>query len=396
MCFPLVFFIDHWLYVISFDNPNGGQPMLNMSHLSKGWVSLPRPNNFLYPAIDYELATLIVDGGHSNETTLYVKSRDGYILLAFSFKDQTWYTYTIGKPLTPLTCHLLSLSWWDHLVIVENHLYSFQRNKSQFLLIIRDLESVPDNKVDEGTITWNRVKVPIISPATSPFLTVKENPFFIRGALPSSSRTKAIAATVKTYEWRQVVVIYEDSPTGIVPYLTDALLEVNTKVSYRSVISPSVNDDQILKELYNLNTMQTRVFVMQLQPNLASRLFLKAKEAGMMSSGYAWIITEVLPSLLDSVDHSVIESSMQGVLGIKPYIPRSNELSSFTKRWRKRFRQEFPDMDPVELNVFGLWAYDSITALAKALAKMRITTIPKFKKADTGDNLTDLDAIGTS
>ncbi|KAF3664564.1 putative glutamate receptor 2.8-like [Capsicum annuum] len=242
----------------------------------------------------------------------------------------------------------------------------------------------------------NRVKVPIISPATSPFLTVKENPFFIRGALPSSSRTKAIAATVKTYEWRQVVVIYEDSPTGIVPYLTDALLEVNTKVSYRSVISPSVNDDQILKELYNLNTMQTRVFVMQLQPNLASRLFLKAKEAGMMSSGYAWIITEVLPSLLDSVDHSVIESSMQGVLGIKPYIPRSNELSSFTKRWRKRFRQEFPDMDPVELNVFGLWAYDSITALAKALAKMRITTIPKFKKADTGDNLTDLDAIGTS
>ncbi|PHU14988.1 hypothetical protein BC332_16193 [Capsicum chinense] len=153
MCFTLVFFIDHWLYVISFDNPNGGRPMLNMSHLSKGWVSLPRPNTFLYPAIDYELATLIVDDGHSNETTLYVKSCDGYILLAFSFKDQTWYTYTIGKPLTPLTCHLLSLSWWDHLVIIENHLYSFQRNKSQFLLIIRDLESVPDNKVDEGTIT---------------------------------------------------------------------------------------------------------------------------------------------------------------------------------------------------------------------------------------------------
>ncbi|PHT79117.1 hypothetical protein T459_17169 [Capsicum annuum] len=119
-CYPLVFFIDHWLYVISFDIPEGGQPqphfeMLNISYLSKGWVSLPLPN------------------------TLF-------------FKDQTWYTYTIGKPLTPLTGHLLSLSWWDHLVIVENHLYSFQRNKSQFLLIIRDLESIPDNKVDEGTI----------------------------------------------------------------------------------------------------------------------------------------------------------------------------------------------------------------------------------------------------
>ncbi|KAM3233136.1 hypothetical protein P3L10_018495 [Capsicum annuum] len=139
-CYPLVFFIDHWLYVISFDIPEGGQPqphfeMLNISYLSKGWVSLPLPNTLLYPVVTYKLATLIVDGGHSNETTLY-----------------TWYTYTIGKPLTPLTGHLLSLSWWDHLVIVENHLYSFQRNKSQFLLIIRDLESIPDNKVDEGTI----------------------------------------------------------------------------------------------------------------------------------------------------------------------------------------------------------------------------------------------------
>ncbi|XP_055829320.1 glutamate receptor 2.8-like isoform X2 [Solanum dulcamara] len=244
----------------------------------------------------------------------------------------------------------------------------------------------------------NRIKVPIISPATSPSLSVKENPFFIRGALPSSCQTKAIAAIVRNYDWRQVVIIYEDNSygTGIVPYLTDALLEINTLVSYRSVISPSANDDQILRELYKLNTMQTRVFVVHLQPYLASRLFLKAKEAGMMSSGYAWIITDVLTSLLDSVDHSVIESSMQGVLGIKPYIPRSNELNNYTKRWKKRFRQEYPDTDPVELNVYGLWAYDSITALTKAIAKVGTTIIPKFKKADTKENLTDLDALGTS
>ncbi|XP_055832305.1 glutamate receptor 2.8-like [Solanum dulcamara] len=244
----------------------------------------------------------------------------------------------------------------------------------------------------------NRVKVPIISPATSPSLSVKENPYFIRGALPSSCQTKAIAAIVKNFDWREVVVIYEDSPygTGIVPHLTDALLEISTLVSYRSVISPSANDDQILKELYNLNTKQTRVFVVHLQPYLASRLFLKAKEAGMMSSGYAWIITDVLTSLLDSVDHSVIESSMQGVLGIKPYIPRSNELNNYTKRWRKRFRQEYPDKDQIELNVFGLWAYDSITSLAEAVEKVGTTAIPKLKKPDTRENLTDLDALGTS
>ncbi|KAG5601884.1 hypothetical protein H5410_033254 [Solanum commersonii] len=232
----------------------------------------------------------------------------------------------------------------------------------------------------------NRTKVPIISPATSPLLTVKENPFFIRAAL------------VKNFDWREVVVIYEDSPYGfgIVPHLTDALLEISSLVSYRSVLSPSANDDQILKELYNLNTKQTRVFVVHLRPYLASRLFLKAKEAGMMSSGYAWIMTDVLTSLLDLVDHSVIESSMQGVLGIKPYIPRSNQLNNYTKRWRKRFRQEYPDMDQIELNTFGLWAYDGITLSAEAVGKLGTTAIPKLKKLDTRENLTDLDALGTS
>ncbi|KAJ8560145.1 hypothetical protein K7X08_004203 [Anisodus acutangulus] len=244
----------------------------------------------------------------------------------------------------------------------------------------------------------NRVKVPIISPATSPLLSVKENPYFIRGALRSSCQTKAIATIVKKYNWREVVIIYEDSSygIGIVPHLTDALLEISTLVSYRSVISPIANDDQILRELYKLNTMQTRVFIVHLQPFLASRLFLKAKEAGMMRSGYAWLITDVLTSLLDLVDHSVIESSMQGVLGLKPYVPRSNELDNFTKRWRKRFRQEYPDMDQVELNVFGLWAYDSITSLAEAVEKVGTTAIPKLKKPDTRENLTDLHALGTS
>ncbi|KAK6787364.1 hypothetical protein RDI58_015889 [Solanum bulbocastanum] len=244
----------------------------------------------------------------------------------------------------------------------------------------------------------NRVKVPIISPATSPLLTVKENPFFIRGAVPSSSQTKAIAAIVKNYNWREVVVIYEESPygTGILPYLTDALLEINTFVSYRSGISPSANDDQILRELYKLKTMQTRVFIVHLQENLASRLFLKAKEAGMMNSGHAWIITDVLTSLMDLVDTSVIESSMQGVLGVKSYVPRSNELDMFTKRWRKRFREEYPDMDQVELNVFGLRAYDSITLLAEAVEKVGTTAVPKLKKPDTRETLTDLDALGTS
>ncbi|KAA8540182.1 hypothetical protein F0562_024255 [Nyssa sinensis] len=242
----------------------------------------------------------------------------------------------------------------------------------------------------------DRAQVPIISPATSPSLSPKETPYFIRVGQTASFQVDAIAAIVKAFSWREVVFIYEDNEygSGIVPYLTEALEKMSTKVPYRSVISPSATDDQILQQLYKLKTMQTRVFVVHMLPSLASHLFLKAKEAGMMSKGYAWIITDVLTGLLDSLDSSVIDS-MQGILGVKPNIPRSNELYNFTKRWRKRFQQENPDMDRIGLSVFGPTAYDSIMALAMAVERANISE-PRFQKLVTRENTTDLAAIGTS
>ncbi|KAM3249045.1 hypothetical protein P3L10_010814 [Capsicum annuum] len=128
MLYSLVFFIDHRLYVFSCDDPHGGQPhfdMMNMNHLSKGWVALPQPNSFWKPAGAFELGTLIIDH-HSNEiTSLYVKPCGGCCMHAFSFKDQTWCNYTNEKSLTPLRCHLLSIYRWNNCVIKENHLYTF-------------------------------------------------------------------------------------------------------------------------------------------------------------------------------------------------------------------------------------------------------------------------------
>ncbi|KAK4395000.1 Glutamate receptor 2.1 [Sesamum angolense] len=77
--------------------------------------------------------------------------------------------------------------------------------------------------------------------------------------------------------------------------------------------------------------MPTRVFVVHMLPSLASRFFKMAKAAEMMSRGYAWIVADALTSLLDSVDSETIEA-MQGVIGVKGYIPRSNELHNFQGR----------------------------------------------------------------
>ncbi|KAM3356365.1 hypothetical protein P3S68_023079 [Capsicum galapagoense] len=128
MLYSLVFFIDHRLYVFSCDDPRGGQPhfdMMNMNHLSKGWVALPQPNSFWKPAGAFELGTLIIDHQSNEITSLYVKPCGGCCMHAFSFKDQTWCNYTNEKSLTPLRCHLLSIYRWNNCVIKENHLYTF-------------------------------------------------------------------------------------------------------------------------------------------------------------------------------------------------------------------------------------------------------------------------------
>ncbi|GFQ07698.1 glutamate receptor 2.7, partial [Phtheirospermum japonicum] len=193
--------------------------------------------------------------------------------------------------------------------------------------------------------------VPIISfSATSPSLH-PQTPFFVQTALHDAAQVDSIAAVVKYFGWSQVVLVYEDSDygNGILPYLSNAFQEVNARVSYRCVIPVSANDDFILKELYNMKTMQTRVFVVHVSSSLASKLFPRVKEAEMLSEGYAWIVTSGLMDLFYSLDSNVIES-MQGVLGMKPLVPGSRKLKSTT--------------------LYGLWAYDTFWALATAAEKI--------------------------
>ncbi|KAL8043589.1 hypothetical protein ABFX02_09G128008 [Erythranthe guttata] len=231
-------------------------------------------------------------------------------------------------------------------------------------------------------------KVPIISfSATSPSLR-PQTPYFLQTALSDADQVDAVAAIVKYFRWNQVVLVYEDSDYGhgISPYLANAFRQVNTRVSYRSVIPISASDDFILQELYKMKTMQTRVFVVHLSSGLASRIFLKAKEAEMMSEGYVWIVTSGLMDLFYSLNSSVIES-MQGVLGVKPLVPRSSKLDSTTIKWRKKFADDNPGITPqTEMSLYGLWAYDTLCALAMAAEKIG------FKEPSSLPNATSLNS----
>ncbi|KAJ0881119.1 putative periplasmic binding protein-like I [Helianthus annuus] len=170
---------------------------------------------------------------------------------------------------------------------------------------------------------------------------------------------------------------------------------ISTKVMYQIAVPPLASDDWILKQLYKLKTMQTRVFVVHALTDLASRFFNKVNEAGMMEDGYVWIITEVVMSRLHSLDRVNLDS-MHGVLGVKSYIPRSKELTDFEKRWKREFRDRNPKDDETELDMFGIWWYDTVYGLAMALENVvndnDINTSFRRKR----EPQTDLDATGTS
>ena len=241
-----------------------------------------------------------------------------------------------------------------------------------------------------------KAQVPIISfSATSPSLSPSQNPFFIRTTHDDSAQVKAIVDIVKAFGWWEIVLIYEDTDygNGLIPYMLDALQEIDTRISYRSVIHPSSNNTEISEELNKLKANHTRIFLVHMTASLGSKLFALAKNEGMMSEGYAWILTEGLSSLLDPMSSKVMDS-MQGVLGIRPYLPPSIQIEDFQRKWKRNLTSiRTKSRSITSLNFFGLWAYDTIWALAMAVEKASMVH-SSFLRQNTSNNNFDLAALG--
>ncbi|KAI3831472.1 hypothetical protein MKX03_023615 [Papaver bracteatum] len=243
----------------------------------------------------------------------------------------------------------------------------------------------------------DRSHVPVISfSATSPSISPVQNPYFVRTTLNDSSQVSAIAAIVKVFGWREVVPLYADTEygKGIIPYLVDALQDINTRVPYRSVFPSSSTNEQIYDELNRLIRMQTRVFIVHMTAPLGVRIFSKAKELGMINEGYSWIITDGMGDYLSTFNSSVFDT-MEGVIGIKPYVPESKKLKSFRVEWDNMFQKENPDMNK-KLDMFGIWAYDTVAALASAVEKLGSLN-PEFNKRNVAAlDSSDVERMGVS
>ncbi|XP_042495014.1 glutamate receptor 2.2-like [Macadamia integrifolia] len=216
--------------------------------------------------------------------------------------------------------------------------------------------------------------------------------------LGEKAQVNATASIFEAYGWKEVVLIYEDTEygNGLVHYFSDAFQQINVLIPYRCVIPLTATDDQILEKLYKLMTMKTRVFLVHMTTSIGSRLFNNARNARMMDHGYAWITTSGLSSLLDHIDSHAIDS-MQGVLGVQPYIQSSKQLEDFNLRWKRKFLSKKPHSEITEPSLFGIWAYDTVWVLAMAIERVG-TLNPHFLSfKSSGENaFTDLSNLGYS
>nr|GMD22026.1 glutamate receptor 2.2-like [Ipomoea batatas] len=218
--------------------------------------------------------------------------------------------------------------------------------------------SIEDYVAELGT----KAQIPIISltptPLSKPF---KTPPYFLQLTPDNENhQAQALAAICKHFQWRQVVILYEENENGnrFTSLLNRALQR--TDILAASIISiPSfAEESEISAELKRLMSMETRVFVVHATAPLGSCLFVLAENLGMMSAGYAWIITDALTNSLSFIN-STVTNSMDGVLGIRPYVPVTENLGIFEKKWKRNMLSEF--------NVYCLWAYDTTWALASSI-----------------------------
>ncbi|XP_056166787.1 glutamate receptor 2.8-like isoform X2 [Syzygium oleosum] len=243
-----------------------------------------------------------------------------------------------------------------------------------------------------------KAQVPIISfSATSPSLSPTKSHYFVRTAYSDSSQVGSLAAVVQAYGWRKIALVYEDTDygNGLVPYLVDALQEVDARISYRSVIPPSPEDIDIVKELNKLLVMQTRVFLVHMTALIGSRFFVLANNSGLMSEEFAWIVTDGLSSLLDPVSSKALDS-MQGVLGVRPFVPPSESRGNFEERWKKQYLELYSRNEITNLSLFGLWAYDTVSALALAGEMVWEPAKSRYLKPNMSRNNLDFLSIGIS
>lgn len=209
--------------------------------------------------------------------------------------------------------------------------------------------------------------IPLLSfGATDPTLSALQYPYFLRTTQSDYFQMHAIAALVDFFQWREVIAIFVDDDYGRngISALGDALAAKRAKISYKAPFKPGATRTEINDLMVGVNLMESRIFVVHVNPESGLSVFSVAKGLGMLGNGYVWIATDWLATVLDSSDTVDPDrmNLLQGVIALRHHIPDSDLKKSFMSRWNKLKNKGISG-----LNSYAFYAYDSVLLAAHAL-----------------------------
>lgn len=214
----------------------------------------------------------------------------------------------------------------------------------------------------------NELHVPLLSfTALDPTLSPLQYPYFVQTAPNDQFQMTAIAEMISYYGWGEIIAVYSDdeqSRNGITA-LGDKLSGRRCKISYKAVLppDPTATQSDVKDQLAKVQMMEARVIVLHTFSKTGCLVFDEAKNLGMMDTGYVWITTTWLSTVLDSNSplSSKTANSIQGVLTLRPHTPDSERKKAFMSRWHKLSNGS------IGLNPYGLYAYDTVLMIAHAV-----------------------------
>ncbi|XP_010515560.1 PREDICTED: glutamate receptor 3.6-like isoform X2 [Camelina sativa] len=208
------------------------------------------------------------------------------------------------------------------------------------------------------------LNVPILSfTATDPAMSPLQFPFFIRTSQNDVFQMAAIADIVHFYGWREVIAIYGDDDYGQngVAALGEKLAKKRCRISYRAALPPKPTKENITDLLVKVALSESRVIVVHASFIWGLELFDVAQNLGMMGTGYVWIATNWLSTIIDTDSPLPLDTinNIQGVIAVRLHTPNSIMKKNFVQRWH--------NLTHLGLNTYGMYAYDTVWLLAHAI-----------------------------
>ncbi|RAL42874.1 hypothetical protein DM860_009381 [Cuscuta australis] len=212
------------------------------------------------------------------------------------------------------------------------------------------------------------LSIPLLSfSATDPTLSSSQFPFFVRMTQSDSFQMSALADLICLYEWKEVIAIFVDDEYGRngISFLGDQLAMGMSKIHFKFALSMDFDSSEVTKVLNSSKFLGPRVYVVHIYPDSKLRFFNLAHELGMMGSNYVWFATDWLSSSLESaLQNQSSLGILEGVVGLRPYIPKSRKKDTFLSRWRYLMQTGFVHS---KLITNAMYAYDTVWAIARGI-----------------------------